>query len=241
MKFFFLIFSFALLLTGQSRAQVKSFTQSAPISIAGDGMAGKKEDDEATMKAREELARSQVKKEKAQNSRFVTQELPRFMEFSFGPVLSSWSQLSSELEDDSWATGLAWGQFFQPQLSASLGIEFIHPQEQQFVAEEVRVFQLSGTLKHHHAVSKNFSLVSGGSVLMADWNVRKKLSTTNSKDIYQTYDSGSGIALRPEASLRWHLSDSSGLDLKSSWTQFFGDPQNEFGGFGLSLQLHVQH
>lgn len=287
MKLYSLILFMVLFSGNLTWAQEQGFTQSAPISISGDGMAGEKGEDEATMKAREELARSKVKKVEGEESRekpgpaekqdekqeqkeqekqvaasesepenkskpktaevrpswtedLSFQERPSFIEFSFGTLFSSWSEVSSELEDDSLVTGFTWGRFFHPKLSSSVGIEFVHPQEQQYVVEEVRVFQLAGTLKHHHGLTKDFSVVSGGSLLIADWNVRKKLSTANSQDVYQNYGSGSGVGLRPEASLRWHVSDSSALDLKSSWTQYFGSPQRDFGGLGLSLQLHIQ-
>jgi|GEM_PF-5153786 hypothetical protein len=283
MKFHLLILFICLFSCRFAWAQVKSFTQSAPISISGDGLAGKKGEDEVTMRAREELSRSRVKKAeeskedeakpdqviekhvteqkeeqikpepkhepeakpKPESRSAWTQNLsfekrPSFIEFSWGSLFSSWSDVSSELKDNSWLTGFTWGRFFHPKLSSSIGIEFVHPQEQQYVAEEVRLFQISGTLKHHHKVSKDFSVVSGGSLLIADWNVRKKVSTANSQEVYQSYGSGSGVGLRPEASLRWHLSNSSHLDLKSSWTQYFGSPQSDFGGLGLALQLHVQ-
>lgn len=286
MKFYLAVVLVTLLIGRVCWSQGQSFTQSAPISISGDGVAGEEGEDEATMKAREELARSKVKEgptqdsegsesseEKTENeqkqeqqeqevasrpekksesktdkeqSRFAWMESlsfhdrASFIEFSFGALFSSWSDVSSELEDDSWLTGFTWGRFFHPTLSASIGIEFIHPQEQQYVVEEVRVFQLAGALKHHHKISTDLSVVSGGAITIADWNVRKKLSTANSQDVYQNFGSGSAVGLRPEASLRWHVSDSSALDLKGSWTQYFGTPQSDFGGLGVSLQLQVE-
>lgn len=256
-------------------AQTQGFTQSTPIAISGDGLAGEKGEDEATMQAREELKRSRIQKVKSLDEREEEKEVrdqqpqapkqktkpheirqtstswdwtrnvgfeehPSFIEFSWGTMLSSWSEVDSELEDDSWVTGFHWGRFFHSKLSSSIGIEFVHPQEQQFVAEEVRLFQLSATLKHHSRSSQNFSIVSGTSLLIADWNVRKKVSTLNSQEVYQSFGSGSGVGIRPEFSLRWFMSESTQLDLKASWTQYLGTPENDFGGAGLSFQLHIQ-
>lgn len=275
-----LLLFFLVTLSFATYAERTSYTQSAPISISADGMAGEMGEDEATMKAREELSRSRIKKVKTdeevekevevevveiEEEKEVVKKIdeetrdqpqaknevstslnwsfknqPTFFQLKLAHVNSSWSELSQRLEDGSWQTGFSIGRFFSSNLSASLGLEFFHAKDADWVAEKTRLSQLRVEVEHHRRLNSHFSFVSGLGLLLADWNVRQRISTKNQQDLYQRYDDGAGVGSAVSTGLRFHLSEAWRVDTQMSWTQYFGRPQKDFGGLEFGLRLNIE-
>ena len=244
-----------------------SYTQSAPISISADGLAGEAGEDEETMRARSELAASKVKTtdgekeaQKVEETEKAIEETPsvlpqtkrpdidwsfdwkkrqRTLFFKLGLLNSSWNKVSSELEKGSTVLGLGLNQSLSDNFSMGVSLDFHHFRKGSLVPEEIRILGLRFEPQFLHRLNTNFSMIGNFALTLGDSNIRKKIQASSTTETYKVFSSGTVFAFSPGVGVRGHLSRDVYFDFISEYQYFVGNPQKYYGGLGGSIRLHM--
>lgn len=152
---------------------------------------------------------------------------------------SSWSEIDAALEDSSKMTSLSLVQMLHERVSVAVGLDFIHPKEEKMTPEEIRVFQFHLRPEVVWNADK-VKFYSGLGFGIADYNVRKKISSDGARDIYETYGSGTSFSLTPLSGIRFDVSQDTALDLNAFYALYLGPETSDFGGPGIGVRLQFK-
>lgn len=172
--------------------------------------------------------------------KLTTQDQPRSLQIGYSYLDSSWSKVGPSLKDGSTMISLSLVQHLGERASLSLGLDFLHPKEEKMTPEEVRVFQFHLRPEIVFFKRSKMQLFTSLAFGVSDYNLRKKIASTGTQDIYETFGSGTAVYLAPGAGLRMNLSKDTGIDLNIFYAQYFGSKAQDFGGLGAGLRLQFK-
>lgn len=161
----------------------------------------------------------------------------RSFQISYGVLFSKWSKVNSNLKDDSRTLGLSILQALSPNVELSLGLDFIHAEQDDYVPENIRMFQFHVTTRYLYTLLERMKVSFGLGILASDYNIRSLNSVSANLVSYNQYANGTAFGLSPELGFRYQLQKKVHFDLAASYAHYFGTDQKNFGGPGLHAKM----
>ena len=161
----------------------------------------------------------------------------RSFQISYGVMFSKWSKVDSNLKDDSRTLGLSILQALSPNVELNLGLDFIHAEEDDYVPENIRMFQFHATTSYLYKMIERMKLNLGLGILASDYNIRSLSSVSGNVVSYNQYANGTAFGLSPEVGFRYQFQKKVHVDLMGSYAHYFGTAEKNFGGLGLHAKI----
>lgn len=162
----------------------------------------------------------------------------RYLLARFGLVASSWSSLSTELDNGSTVLGFGVYQVFSDRVGASIALEFSHPMKGSIVPEENRFLNFKIEGDYVYPISTKLKAVGSMALSLTDYNIRRKIQTTESTETYRRFGDGFAFGLVPGLGLRANVSQNVFIDGKVIYPFYFSSPQKYYNGVGGQFTLH---
>jgi opacity protein-like surface antigen len=161
----------------------------------------------------------------------------RYMLVRGGYLASSWKKIDSELSGGTRLFGLGFYQRLHSKIGYSGALEFAYPTQGSLVPEEVRMTGVRFEADYAHGLSEHVFALGSFGVNFTDYNIRKKIESSDTRETYQLFGDGQALGVDPGLGFRTFFTKDVFVDLKFNYRLYFSSPARNFGGPELLLSL----
>jgi opacity protein-like surface antigen len=164
----------------------------------------------------------------------------RYLHLKSALVASQWKKVSPLLRNGSSVFGFGVYQQIRDNMGASLSLDFTHGFGGSLVPEETRMFALNFKGDWSHPLTPKVHALASGGLVIADYQLRKKIGANQNTETYQRFGTGTALGLHGGMGLRTIFSKDVFVDFGLGYLQYFSSPQKNFGGPQATLSLQFR-